>query len=176
MSEGVLDRGYPLFSYRVVALGLAFWCLTCPVAAADRFGSITGIVPVSATIVGSSGVVRPITTPLILSAKAMMSGASLELPRTAWLRSTGPADVASALVLAGTSDGTSGSQRVRTDSSSTSIASTSTSSAIGAEGARAGQIASSAGLGLSGGASGAVLISRVDRRAPGYVSLAMTYE
>lgn len=175
----MLNTGFPLFFARLGALGLLLGCLAAPASASDRSGSVYGIVPVSATIVGSSGVIRPITTPLILSVQAMMSGASLELPRAGWLRSTGPADVASALMVAGSPDVGTGSQRVRSESLSSAPATTTTTttSSVGsADGARGGQTSSPGSLGLAGGRGGAVLVSRVDRRTPGYVSLAMTYE
>lgn len=176
----MLNTGFPLFCARLGALGLLLGCLAAPASASDRSGSVYGIVPVSATIVGSSGVIRPITTPLILSVQAMMSGASLELPRAGWLRSTGPADVASALMVAGSPDVGTGSQRVRSESLSsapaTTTTTTTTSSVGSADGARGGQTSSPGSPGLAGGRGGAVLVSRVDRRTPGYVSLAMTYE
>ena len=186
----MLDWELPLFisrsGFRGVAAGLFLGALSVtPVSAADRPGSVSGMVSVSASIVGSTGVVRPITSPLMLSTRTMVTGMAVELPRTAWLRSTGPADVSSALVLAlSPSESGAGGQRPRTDVAASAGAATSpvggavaSPSTIGPDAVRAGLIVGSANGVLTERRSGsAVVVSRADWRMPGYVSLAMTYE
>lgn len=172
----MLDWGLPLIFQRSVAATLLLGALTAAsVRAADRPGSVSGLVSVSATIVGSTGVVRPITTPLALSNRSLLTGMAVELPRTGWLRSTGPADVSSALVLASSSEAAAGAQRARPDTpASTGSAS---SSVAAPDAVRAGLIVGTATSVVPERRSGsAVMVSRADLRMPGYVSLAMTYE
>ena len=186
----MLDRELPLFiprsGFRAVASGLLMAALSIAAArAADGPGSVSSMVAVSASIVGSTGVVRPITSPLVLSTRAMLTGMAVDLPRTAWLRSTGPADVSSALVLAASpSESGAGSPRPRFDGASAggtaapTVAAAAVSPSIPVPDAvRAGLIVGSANAVITErrGAP-AVVVSRADWRMPGYVSLAMTYE
>lgn len=172
----MLDWGLPLIRSRSVAATLLLGVLTATsVRAADGLGSVSSLVSVSASIVGNTGVVRAITSPLTLSTRSMLTGMAVELPRSAWLRSTGPADLTSALVLASAADAGGAVQRPRQEAQPATTSPV--SSTVAPDSVRAGLIVGSATSVVSDRRSGsAVMVSRADWRTPGYVSLAMTYE
>ena len=172
----MLNWGLPLGFLRSVATTLLLGALTMTSArAGDGLGSVSGLVSVSASIVGSTGVVRPIASPLTFSTRSMLTGMAVELPRADWLRSTGPADLTSALVLASAADPGGAVQRARPEAQTATGSPASSTAAP--DSARAGLIVGSVTSVVSDRRSGsAVMVSRADWRTPGYVSLAMTYE